>query len=152
MRVVVDPAARHAVLAVISALLIGCGKGPTETYLLPEGLRQGWVVVEFGQATCSTSLGGVTGREIRVGTDGYGCTSESPDNRLMYYQYLLVKPDGSRKRVREGEAIHLPATVQVRMGACNLTAFSFWWGKKADIAGTAGDLLRARHPDCNSSP
>jgi len=130
------------------ALLLPACQNRIEHFVLPEGLRAGWVAVELSPR-CPPPRSSIGGTEFEVGPDGYACYGAALNTNLVYRRYFQREPGGGRHAVNTESSIHNVATLQLSSKGCEVLAISFWFGPAhAAPTGQAGELLRARHPEC----
>ena len=64
--------------------------------------------------------------------------------RFIYLQ----QSDGRRKELEVDQDIFVPAVTDLADGACNVTAWTFWYGAKDLMLGDPAEIIRQNRAEC----
>ena len=133
--------------ALLGALVVGCR---SESYVLAEGSKPGWVVLEFENPKCPAMESGWLGRDFFLPESGYLCTSSPIDGGYVYERYYLLRDNGRREHLDIGKEIHGRSGLNLTLEGCRLTATVFRYDG-ADGAWDSGEFIREHHPECRGT-
>lgn len=129
-----------------------------EDVIIADGVKQGWVLIEFGNPSCPPAKESFLRRVIDVPASGYACTSTAVDKSVLLSRYYRRNLDRSKTRLTidhwiQGRMLSDGTSATVLPGgaitkACRIQAETFWYGAPHSGRGDPEAVIRAHHPEC----
>ena len=151
---------RKKLTVLVSLVLFqACGLVRTQTYLLPAGIKPGWITIEHENQKCPPLKDGVFSQEIVIPESGFLCTSSPEYSGLHQRNYFLVDEKGGQTLLNRDEQIRRETSFSIAgeplpggKFRCEFKGERFFYGSEKELMEEdpvmTEEAFLKHHPEC----